>query len=60
MPWEHLDIALNTNKTHKGLCPLLCHVVVSRSVPVASRRCSIPPWAGHTSLTTAAGAILCR
>lgn len=60
MPWEHLDIALNTNKTHEGLCPLLCHIVVSLSVPVASHHCSIPPQADHTSLTTAARAILCR
>lgn len=61
MPWEQQwDIAFNTNMTHKGLCPLLCHITVSRSIPVASNHCSIPPRTGHTNLATTDEAILCQ
>lgn len=55
MPWEQQwDIAFNTHMTHKGLCPLLCHIIVCHSVPVARNPCRIPPGASHTNLTTGA------
>ena len=61
MPWEQQwDITYNTNMTHKGLCPPLCHTTVSRSVPVAGHLCSIPSRPGHTNFATVARVILYR
>lgn len=37
MPLEQQrDITSNTNRTHKGPRPLLCHITASHSAPVAS------------------------